>query len=78
MGWNDAKVSILAFLFVLVSFLIVAYSGYLGGKLVYEHHLGVGRNEATGHPYLRERNRAMSATDSRNVKSGKRQPATRR
>lgn len=76
--WNDAKVSILAFLFVLVSFLIVAYSGYLGGKLVYERHLGVGRNESTDHPYLRENNRAMSEKGSRNVTGGKRQAATRR
>ena len=78
MEWNDAKISILAFLFVLVSFLIVAYSGYLGGKLVYEHHLGVGRNESTGHPYLHENNRAIPEKGSRNVTGRTRQAATRR
>ena len=53
-AWDDASVPFLAFLLDVAAVLIVAFSGYLGGKLVYDHHLGVGRDEATGHPYLRD------------------------
>lgn len=76
--WDDPKVSVLAFVFVLVSFLLVAFSGYLGGKLVYDHHLGVGRNESTGHPYLREGAQPMSEGGRRDVPGGQRSAAINR
>lgn len=73
--WGESKVSVLAFLFVLVSFLLVAFSGYLGGKLVYDHHLGVGRNESIGHPYLHESDQGLAERRGRNVAGGTRHAA---
>ncbi len=69
-AWDHASVPFLAFLLDIAALLIVSFSGYLGGKLIYEHHLGVGRDEATGHPYLHDA--AMTTTTAPRVTTPRR------
>lgn len=49
---SDARAPVFGFVLDIGAVLLLSISGYLGGKLVYSHGLGNGRDETTGHPYL--------------------------